>query len=593
MLARNRIAFLIQNSPNGIIALLPNSLGNKRTYSVQLNNPRKRNVVRSNERVGQFVRNLGSGIVKSPLGDSEPVPNSNLVEYVFEKSDEWGDEIAATCAVSGRNYTFSMLRFLVNRFAQAALSHCAMKPREVVGLLLPNIPEFVIVCHGAMEAGLVVTFVNPLYTPDEIKRQFQNAGVKMIITVPLLLEVATTIAPSLTGYRTTVCIGGEDDISKNVNGLESLLRAGHESELPGINPRELALLPYSSGTTGLPKGVMLSHYNLVANLVQGDRDDLIARKTKAGGRHTVLSVLPFFHIFGFNGILNIVLRTGNHMITIPRFTPEDYAKALENYRPTFLFVVPSLLQFLASHPAITKDHLASVEGIQSGAAPLTEGLLQKFKAKIDNPNVMIKQGYGMTESSPVTFIMPKMTPPSKIGTIGVLYPSTEAKVVCLVSGKTLGTHESGELLVRGPQIMMGYLNNEAATAETVDKEGWLHTGDVVYYDEDGYFYIVDRCKELIKVKGNQVSPTELENLIMEIEGIADAAVVGVPDTLAGEVPRAYVVRLANASINEEDIQRWVNGKVSHYKKLVGGVKFVDIIPRNPSGKILRNELKLN
>jgi 4-coumarate--CoA ligase len=327
-----------------------------------------------------------------------------------------------------------------------------MKPREVVGLLLPNIPEYIIICHGAIEAGLTVTFVNPLYTPDEIKRQFENAGVKMIVTVPILLEVATTIAPQLQDYRTTVCIGGEDDPSKNVHSLQSLLARGHEAELPGINPREIAILPYSSGTTGLPKGVMLSHYNLVANLAQGDHPALYDLETKDGRRHTVLTVLPFFHIYGFNAILNLSLKNGAHIVTLPKFTPEEYIKTLVQYKPTFVFVVPSLLLFLATHPAVTKEHLSSVESVQSGAAPLTEGLLQKFRQKIGRDDVLIRQGYGMTESAPVALCMPKLTPPSKIGTVGVPYPGTEAKIISLSTGEPLGTHKSGELLVRGPQV---------------------------------------------------------------------------------------------------------------------------------------------
>nr|XP_023014135.1 4-coumarate--CoA ligase-like [Leptinotarsa decemlineata] len=590
---RQKTTLLLQTYQNGILSLLPNAFGkNERQYSLNTNS-KKRTFLKGSERLKRSVRHLGAGIVKSPFGDCDPIPNDNLVEYIFKDMEHHMEEPAATCAVTGRSYNYGMLRMLINRCAQALLGHCGLKPREVIGLLLPNIPEFAIICHGAMEAGLTVTFVNPLYTPDEIKRQFQNAGVKMIVTVPILLEVATTIAPELDGYKSTICIGGEDDISKNIHGLQSLLTAGHESELPGINPRELALLPYSSGTTGLPKGVMLSHHNLVANLVQGNHPALYDKVAKDGSKHKVLTVLPFFHIFGFNAILNTTLRVGGHIITVPRFSPEDYIKALETYRPTFLFVVPSLLLFLATHPAITADHLSSVEGIQSGAAPLTEGMLQKFREKINRDDVSIRNGYGMTESAPVTFLMPKLTPPSKIGTIGIPYPGTEAKIVSLKNGDVLGTHETGELLVRGPQIMMGYLNNEKATAETIDEDGWLHTGDVAYYDEDAYFYIVDRCKELIKVKGNQVSPTELENLIMEIEGIIDAAVVGVPDSLAGEVPRAYVVLKPGQNINEEDVQRWVNGKVTHYKKLVGGVKFIDSIPRNPSGKILRHELKLH
>ncbi|KAJ8947197.1 hypothetical protein NQ318_015545 [Aromia moschata] len=594
IILRQRLAPLVQNFQNGMLSALPvTPTKNQQQYSHYSARSKRNEILERREQSKNVRRMSGDGVVKSPLGPCPKIPNENLVEHVFKNMDNWIEAPAATCAATGRSYTFGMLRMLINRCAQALVGHCGLKPREVIGLLLPNIPEFPIVCHGAIEAGLTVTFVNPLYTPDEIKRQFENAGVKMIVTVPLLLEVATTIGPTLPGYRSTICVGGEDDVSKNIHGLQSLLTAGHESELSGINPRELALLPYSSGTTGLPKGVMLSHYNLVSNLVQGERPEILDPIASNGERHQTLTVLPFFHIYGFNGILNLCLRSGCHIITLPRFSPEDYIKALETYRPTVLFVVPSLLTFLASHPALTSDHLASVELVQSGAAPLSEGQLQQFREKLPRPDVIIRQGYGMTESAPVTFCMPKLTPASKIGTIGIPYPGTETKIVSLKTGEPLGTHQSGELLVRGPQVMMGYLNNEKATADTIDEDGWLHTGDVAYYDEDCYFYIVDRCKELIKVKGNQVSPTELEHLILEIEGIADAAVVGIPDNLAGEVPRAYVVRKPGLNINEEDIQRLVNSKVTHYKKLVGGVKFIESIPRSPIGKILRNELKLH
>ncbi|GJQ65039.1 hypothetical protein Trydic_g7193 [Trypoxylus dichotomus] len=447
-------------------------------------------------------RRYSSGVVTSSLGNVK-VPNENLVEHVWKNHDKWGDTPAATCAVSGRSYSYSMMRLMINRCAKALIGHCSMKPREVVGLLLPNIPEYIAACHGAIEAGLVVTFVNPLYTPDEIKRQFENAGVKLIMTIPLLLEVAVTLGKSLPNYRTTVCIGGEDDISNNVHGFQSLLMADHQADLPGINPQETAILPYSSGTTGLPKGVMLSHRNLVSNLVQLKHPALLEERDLEEEQDTALTVLPFFHIYGFNGILNVCLKEGIHLVTIPKFTPEDYIKALVEHRPSYLFVVPSLLLFLASHPAVTKEHLQSVKDVTSGAASATEGVLQKFRQKIDRKDIIIRQGYGMTESAPVTLFMPLLTPPSKIGTVGILPPGTEAKIIDLTTGETLGDHKSGELCVRGPQVMNGYLNNEKATAETIDEQGWLHTGDVAYYDEDKYFYIVDRCKELIKVKGNQ------------------------------------------------------------------------------------------
>ncbi|XP_022913292.2 uncharacterized protein [Onthophagus taurus] len=530
-----------------------------------------------------------SNIVQTSLGNVK-VPNENVVEHIWKDYEKWGDQPASTCAVSGRTYSYFMMRMMIQRCAKGLIAHCGMEPRDVVGLLLPNIPEYIVACHGALEAGLTVTFVNPLYTPDEVKRQFENAGVKMIMTIPLFLEVATTIGKHLLGYKSTICIGGEDDASQNVHGFQDLLMADYQAELPGINPKEIAILPYSSGTTGMPKGVMLSHYNLIANLLQ-IKHPAFMEERDPDVQEQALTVLPFFHIYGFNGILNTTLSQGVHIITLPKFTPEDYIKALEEFRPTFLFVVPSLLLFLASHPAITKDHLSSIKNVTSGAASAPEGLLQKFRQKCGN-DVVIRQGYGMTESSPVTLFMPLLTPPSKIGTCGVLAASTEAKIVDLVTGEELPELKSGELLVRGPQIMAGYLNNEKATAETIDEEGWLHTGDVAYYDEDKYFFIVDRTKELIKVKGNQVSPTELENIILEMPAVADVAVVGVPDTLAGEVPRAFIVKKPKAALTEEDVLKYVNPKVVHYKKLSGGIRFLNMIPRNPNGKILRNELRL-
>ncbi|KAL3266071.1 hypothetical protein HHI36_010258 [Cryptolaemus montrouzieri] len=213
-------------------------------------------------------------IVDSPLSRKD-IPNQNLVEFLYDDLNEKNmEQSAATCGATGRTYNYGMLRMLINRFAQAVISHCRMRPREVVGLLLPNIPEFIIASHGAMEAGLPVTFVNPLYTANEIQRQFKNAEVKLIVTVPQLLDVALEVSAELIDYRGTISIGGEDDLGRQVFGLESLLTAGYEAELPGISPRELAILPYSSGTTGVPKGVMLSHYNLVANLNQVDHPDL-------------------------------------------------------------------------------------------------------------------------------------------------------------------------------------------------------------------------------------------------------------------------------------------------------------------------------
>ncbi|XP_065095534.1 probable 4-coumarate--CoA ligase 1 isoform X2 [Ochlerotatus camptorhynchus] len=532
-------------------------------------------------------------IVDSPY--SVDIPKMCVTDYIFQGHEHVADKAAVSCGSSKRSYSYGMIYEMTKRMAHALLSQkgCAMRKKEVVGILLPNIPEYVPAIHGSLLAGLTTTFANPLYTPEEICRQFENAGVRLIITLPVLLPVAQIYKSKAKKYRGTVSIGGKHNIGENIFGFEDLLREGHSVELPEIDPEDTAILPYSSGTTGMPKGVELSHNNLVANLAQGSHPEMnkYYRPEFAGYSESILTIPPFFHIYGFNAILNSCLKSRNHLISIPRFIPEDYIQCLAEFRPKFLFVVPSLMLFLATHPKVTQDHLSSVEGVLVGAAAASLQLQDKFKQKCGK-DVDITQGYGMTESAPVTLCTPHKYDLSKVGTCGQLYPNTQAKIVSLTDGSNLGPHQPGELYIRGPQVMKGYLNNEKATKETVDSDGWLHTGDVAYYDQDGFFFIVDRTKELIKVKGNQVSPTELENLILELPEISDVAVAGIVDETAGELPRAYVVLRHGQTLNEETVMNYVKGRVVKYKELAGGVMFVKEIPRNAGGKVLRHQLHL-
>ncbi|GBP48714.1 Probable 4-coumarate--CoA ligase 1 [Eumeta japonica] len=536
---------------------------------------------------------LENRTLTSPWGEIK-IGKETLTEYIFQDVELWMDKPAVTCGATGRSYNYGMLRMLVERCACALLSALRMKPGDKIGLILPNIPEFAVLIQGSIRAGLTVTFANPLYTADEIQRQFADCGVTAIATIEMFMPAAVRVAESLPGYKGTIFVGGEHDASKKIFGLKSLLMEDHETDMPDVNCEEVCLIPYSSGTTGMPKGVMLTHKNLVSNLKQIHCPKLMKHGGEKGHDETVLTVPPFFHIYGFNGILNYNLTLGFHIVSIPRFTPEDYVKCLVEYKPTILFVVPALLTFLATHPMVKKEHIESVEGIMVGAAPMTDVMLEKFLIKCEKTkdDIRILQGYGMTESSPVTLMTPYTYPHSKIGSVGQLMPSTQARVVSLATGEALGPHKSGELLLKGPQVMKGYWNNEAATRETLDANGWLHTGDVAYYDEDHYFYIVDRTKELIKVKGNQVSPTELESVIMELPEVADAAVVGMPDPLAGEIPKAFVVLKPNQKLTEKQVYDQVASKLTKYKHLEGGVVFLDSIPRNVAGKIMRNELKV-
>ncbi|XP_028027375.1 probable 4-coumarate--CoA ligase 1 [Bombyx mandarina] len=534
-----------------------------------------------------------SKCLSSPWGEIQ-IGKETLTDHVFGEVESWADKPSVTCGSSGRSYDYGMMRMMVERCANALVGHLKMKPGEKIGLILPNIPEFVVLIHGAMKAGLVVTFANPLYTAVEIQRQFNDCGVKAIATIEMFMPVAQEVRKSLKDYKGTIWVGGEDDKAKGIHGLRSLLMADHKADLPTLNCDDVCLIPYSSGTTGMPKGVMLTHKNLVCNLKQVKCPEMMKDGVVKGKDEVVLTVPPFFHIYGFNGILNYNLSLGYHIVTMPKFTPDDYIKCLVEHEPTTLFVVPSLLAFLATHPLVKKSHLQSIKIIMVGAAPTTDAMMEKFLLKCEKTkdDIRLLQGYGMTESSPVTLLTPFDYPYGKVGSVGQLVPSTQAKIVSLTDGEMLGPHKSGELWLKGPQVMKGYWNNEAATKETVDSDGWLHTGDVAYYDEDYYFYIVDRTKELIKVKGNQVSPTEVENVILERPEVADVAVVGIPDPLAGELPKAFVVLKSNHKLTEKEVYDTVAQKLTKYKHLEGGVVFMDAIPRNAAGKIMRNELKV-
>jgi acyl-CoA synthetase (AMP-forming)/AMP-acid ligase II len=335
------------------------------------------------------------------------------------------------------------------------------------------------------------------------------------------------------------------------------------------------VLPYSSGTTGLPKGVMLTHRNLVSQLAQVD-------SVEAPDLKALLGVLPCFHIYGMVVILNFGLLRGATIVMLPRFDLEAFLRVLQDWPIALAHIVPPIMVALAKHPIVDSYNLSNVRWLLSGAAPLGTELTEAVEKRL---SVKVRQGYGLTESSPATHI----TGPDRIrpGKAGELVPMTECCIVDPATGAMLGVGESGEVWVRGPQVMKGYLNNPEATALTVDKDGWLHTGDIGNVDAEGFLEVVDRLKELIKVKGFQVAPAELEALLLKHPQVADVAVIGVPDEEAGEVPKALVV--SKGSLTADEVMKYVEGKVAHFKR-VRHVSFVDAIPKSPSGKILRRVL---
>ena len=363
-----------------------------------------------------------------------------------------------------------------------------------------------------------------------------------------------------------------------VKPLASLFGAPLAEHVP-VAPDDVVALPYSSGTTGLCKGVMLTHRNLVGNIAQ------LLALLQLQPDDSVIAVLPFFHIYGMQVMMNGGLRAGSTVVTLPRFDLEQFLRVHQDYRITRSFVAPPIVLALAKHPLVDKFDLGAVKQIMSAAAPLKEDLAAACAMRL---NCEVVQGYGMTELSPASHL----TPPGwfRPGSVGVTAPNTETRIVDPASGADLGPDEDGEICVRGPQVMKGYLNNPQATAAMIEPDGWLHTGDLGHLDADGHLYVVDRLKELIKYKGFQVPPAELEAVLLRHPDVTDAAVVGLPDEEAGEIPVGYVVLRPGAPVSPEEIMQFAAAQVASYKQ-IRRLEVVETIPKSASGKILRRVLR--
>ncbi|GAB2834764.1 4-coumarate--CoA ligase family protein [Streptomyces daliensis] len=521
-----------------------------------------------------------------------PVVDQPIHEAVLGRSAvEYADRPALVDALDGTTLSYAALDAFSRRIA-AALTEAGLRQGDVLALHSPNSVLYPAVFYGASRAGAAVTTVHPLCTPEEFARQLRDAGARWIVTVSPLLATAREAAGLVPGGG-----GAGDGDAGGVREIFVCDRAeGHRSVLDmrdstapeprvTLDPaRDLAALPYSSGTTATPKGVMLTHRNIATNLAQ--LDPLIP----SGPDDTVLAVLPFFHIYGLTALMNAPLRKGAKVVVLPRFDLTQFLTAIERHRVTALYVAPPVVLALAKHPEVDQHDLSSVKYVVSAAAPLDARLGTACARRLGLPTVM--QAYGMTELSPGTHVVPLDAPDPPPGTVGKLLPGTQMRVVALDDpSRDLGPGEEGELLFRGPQVMKGYLGRPDETEAMIDAEGWLRTGDVGRVDEDGWLFVVDRVKELIKYKGYQVAPAELEAVLLGHEEIADAAVVGVPDEDGQEVPKAFVVRLPGATgPGADEVLRYVAERVAPYKK-VRRVEFVDAVPRAASGKILRRRLR--
>ncbi|MDT5273060.1 MAG: hypothetical protein QOH49_5246 [Acidobacteriota bacterium] len=512
-------------------------------------------------------------IFRSPFPDVE-IPEVSLTEFVFGAAAEHAERPALIDGVSGHVTTYAQLAGAV-RAAAAGLARRGFVKGDVLALLSPNLPEYVIAFHAVATLGGVITPVNPQYTVEELGKQLEDSGAKYLVTIPPLLERAREAAEGK--GLSELFVFGE---AEGATPFASLLEGGAD-ELPAvsIDPHEdLVVLPYSSGTTGVCKGVMLTHHNLVANLAQ-------IRGTGHEWRdETLVCVLPLFHIYGMSVIMNHGLRCGAALVTLPRFDFEQLLRVMQEHRVSLAHLVPPIVLALTKSPLVDAYDLSALKTVFSGAAPLGAEQARECSARL---GCTIIQGYGMTETSPVTHLTTKEH--NKPGSVGLCVPNMECRLVSVETGEDVGVGERGEVHVRGPQVMKGYLGRPEATAQTVDAEGWLHTGDVAYVDEDGFFFIVDRAKELIKYKAFQVAPAELEAVLLTHQSVADAAVIPSPDDEAGEVPKAFVVVKEGHGLTEEEVLGFVAARVAPYKK-VRRVEFVTQIPKSPSGKILRRLL---
>jgi acyl-CoA synthetase (AMP-forming)/AMP-acid ligase II len=513
-------------------------------------------------------------IIASPYPDVA-IPDMALVPFLLEHAPTFADQTAIVCGVTGRSYTYAALGDAIRRVA-AGLSAHGIQKGDVVGLVSPNIPEFPIVLCAIASIGAVCSTVNPIATAEEIGAQFADSEAVMLVTIPDLFDKCSAAARLASTVRDIVVIGEH----QGAIPLAELFTHGDTVPPVDIDPRQdVAVLPYSSGTSGIPKGVMLTHRNIVANLCQIER---ITEVIGTGDR--VLGVLPFFHIYGMVVVTGGAFRRGACIVTLPRFDLEQVLGVLQQHEIRMANIVPPIILAMAKHPVVANYDLSKLKYLFSGAAPLGAELASACQERL---HLTVRQGYGLTETSPVTHFHPMNDERVVLESIGPAAPNTECRIVNPDTGEDVATGEKGELWVRGPQVMKGYFNKPEATAACMTDEGWFKTGDVAVADEHGWFRIVDRVKELIKYKGLQVAPAELEALLLGHPSIADAAVIPVPDDDAGEVPKAFLVM--RAPMTAEEVMQFVAERVSPYKK-VRQVEFVDAIPKSPSGKILRRVL---
>ncbi|XP_021737149.1 4-coumarate--CoA ligase-like 5 [Chenopodium quinoa] len=514
-------------------------------------------------------------------------PNTSLDITTFISSRPHCTTTAFIDATNERHVSYSELWSTVDSLSFSLSSTWGVRKGHVILILSPNSLSFPLVCLSVMSLGALITTTNPLNTTREISKQIADSKPFLAFTTPEL-------APKLAGSGIPVILlGGEKGSFGNLKILTTLeeMVKGERKEVrvkERVCQNDAAALLYSSGTTGESKGVVSSHRNMIA-MVQTIIGRFRLNDEDQRNGNTFICTVPMFHIYGLVAFATGLLAAGATIVVLPKFEMNDLLLAISKYKVSYFPLVPPILVAMANHADHIKKNydLSSLKHVLSGGAPLGKEVIEGFLEKF--PNVVIMQGYGLTESTGIGATTDCLEESRRYGTAGLLSPSTEAKIVDPESGKALGVNQTGELWLRSHTVMKGYFNNHEATISTLTSDGWLKSGDVCYFDEDGFLFVVDRLKELIKYKGYQVPPAELEALLLTHPEIADAAVIPFPDKNVGQFPMAYVVRKAGSNLSENEIMDFVAKQVAPYKR-IRRVAFIDSVPKNASGKILRKDL---
>lgn len=512
-----------------------------------------------------------------------PIPDIPYYDYVFRDAEKHKDRIALIDVVTEKSYTYAETQQTIRKVA-CSLAAAGVTKNSVFSIFAPNSPEYVIVYFAAQYIGAVTSVINCLYTERELLYHIDDNCTEFIIC-GAGMEPNVIQASKKQGRVKRIFTFGAHS---GCHSYSSLVQNGQQSycSRPSIKSEDDVVIPYSSGTTGRAKGVVLTNRNMVVICVLLSSRYPSSHFDAQQGPDTILVYQPLSHIYG-SMVTGYGLASGRTVVIFPRFDFERFLQSISKYKPRTLTLVPPIAVLMTKHPLTKKYDLSSLEEVACGAAALSKETEDDLRQLM--PGVKVFQGYGMTETSGISHMLDYKE--EKRGSIGRACAGTEAKVVHVETGRDLGPKEEGEIWTRGPHIMKSYLNKPEATASTVDKDGWLRTGDVGYQDKDGYFYVVDRIKDLIKVKGYQVAPVELEAVILTKPEVADVGVIGIPDSESGEAPLALVVRKPGTTLTQQQVMDFVAAQVAPFKRLRGGVRFVAEIPTNPSGKILRREMK--